>query len=167
MMGAGCQELYLAAGGVLDLAKTAGGDQVLRGGSRPDPAPTVRTADVVLVDNDETVAGLLLHALEARGYTAHWLQDGLRAAEELRGPYPNLTAGVVLLNADLPGLGGLDALKLLVRHGVLERTRVIMVTDRQGEAEAVAALELGAFDQVAKPFSVPLLMQRIRRALQT
>jgi DNA-binding response OmpR family regulator len=43
--------------------------------------------------------------------------------------------------------------------------RVIMLTARSGEREVLEALELGAFDHVAKPFSVPVLMQRIRRAL--
>jgi DNA-binding response OmpR family regulator len=41
-----------------------------------------------------------------------------------------------------------------------------MLTVRTAETEVVTALELGAFDHVAKPFSLLVLMQRIRRALQ-
>ena len=41
-----------------------------------------------------------------------------------------------------------------------------MLTARAGEAEVVEALELGAFDHIAKPFSVPVLMHKIRRALK-
>jgi DNA-binding response OmpR family regulator len=53
-----------------------------------------------------------------------------------------------------------------VQDGVLWRTRVIMLTFRSAESEVVEALELGAFDHVAKPFSLPVLLQRIRRTLQ-
>lgn len=72
----------------------------------------------------------------------------------------------MLLDVDLPGLDGLSVLRRLARDDVLSRTRVIMLTARAGEAEVVEALELGAFDHVAKPFSVPVLMQRVRCALR-
>jgi DNA-binding response OmpR family regulator len=41
-----------------------------------------------------------------------------------------------------------------------------MLTAHSGEAEVIEALELGACDHVSKPFSVPILIQRIRRALK-
>ena len=41
-----------------------------------------------------------------------------------------------------------------------------MLTARSLESEVLQALDLGAFDHVAKPFSVPVLMHRIRRALE-
>ena len=66
----------------------------------------------------------------------------------------------------LPGLDGLSILRRLSGDGVLESTRVIMLTARAGEDETVRALELGAFDFVAKPFSVPVLVERLRRALE-
>lgn len=48
--------------------------------------------------------------------------------------------------------------------GALERTQVIMLTARGVESEVLAALEAGAIDHVTKPISVPVLMQRVRRA---
>jgi DNA-binding response OmpR family regulator len=63
-------------------------------------------------------------------------------------------------------MDGLAVLRRLARDGVLGRTRVIMLTAHSGEAEVVEALELGACDHVSKPFSVPILIQRIRRALK-
>ncbi len=48
---------------------------------------------------------------------------------------------------------------------MLRQTRVIMLTARSSESEILEALETGAFDHVAKPFSVPVLMQRVRRAM--
>ena len=66
---------------------------------------------------------------------------------------------------NLPGLDGLGVLRRLSQNEGLRGTRVIMLTVRANELEVLKALELGAFDHVAKPFSVPVLMQRIRRAL--
>lgn len=72
---------------------------------------------------------------------------------------------MVLLDVDIPGLNGFDVLHRLQSHGVLSHLRVIMLTARAGENEVVTSLSQGAFDHIAKPFSLPILMQRIRRAL--
>ena len=82
------------------------------------------------------------------------------------GQNPSLKAKLVLLDVDLPGLDGLGVLRRLAREGVTQRTRVIMLTLRATEEEVLASLELGAFDHIGKPFSVPVLMQRIKRAIQ-
>jgi DNA-binding response OmpR family regulator len=147
-------------------AKEAGRDRVLPAGWRPEQGSAERRADVVVVDDDEPLAALLLHALETRGYRACWLKDGQEAATLLAGPDPSLRARVLLLDVDLPGLSGLSVLRRLAQDGVVWHTRVIMLTARSAEAEVVGTLELGAFDHVAKPFSLPVLMQRVRRALQ-
>lgn len=60
----------------------------------------------------------------------------------------------------------LSILRRLAEDDVLGRTRVILLTARAGEQEVVGALELGAFDYVAKPFSLPVLMQRVRSAMR-
>jgi DNA-binding response OmpR family regulator len=121
---------------------------------------------VAVVEDDETLGDLLIHSLEARGYTTRWFQDGQAARDALGGEGPAVHARVALLDVDLPGLNGLALLKQLMRDGVGHRTRFIMLTLRSEEREVVQALEMGAFDHVAKPFSVPVLMQRIRRALE-
>jgi DNA-binding response OmpR family regulator len=98
-------------------------------------------------------------------YSVRWIADGAAASEELGGARPRLRADLVLLDWDLPSRDGLTVLRLLAADGVLERTRVIMLTLRASECESLASLELGATDHIAKPFSLPVLMQRIRRVL--
>jgi DNA-binding response OmpR family regulator len=43
---------------------------------------------------------------------------------------------------------------------------VIVVTGRTGEQDQLRSLELGAFDHIAKPFSVPVLMHKVALALE-
>ena len=53
----------------------------------------------------------------------------------------------------------------LQRGGVLERSRVVMLTARASEQDVLTALSLGARDHMTKPFSVAVLLQKLRAAL--
>lgn len=160
------QSLYRSADAAMYAAKRAGRDRVLPAGWEPGQGEGPRAVDVLVVEDDPAIARLLQHALETRGLRHEWVDNGERAARLLTGPAPELRARVVLLDVDLPGLDGLGVLRILAREKMLERMRVIVLTVRTHEAEVVRALELGAFDHVSKPFSVPVLLQRIRRALR-
>ncbi|MET3810111.1 response regulator [Arthrobacter sp. UYEF3] len=121
--------------------------------------------DVVVVEDDPLLAELLGHALTTRGYGFRHFTDGQAAAVELTGRPPALRSRVVLLDVDLPVLNGFGLLRQMAATDNLTATRVIMLTAHSSEKDIVNALELGAFGHVAKPFSVPVLMQRVRRAL--
>jgi len=157
-------ELYHAADEALYTAKDAGRDRVLPVGS--NAAAVAESPDVVEVEDDQALASLLIDSLETRGHRTRWIDDGQDAVAALAGTTPEASPALVVLDVDLPGLDGLSVLRRLARDDVLSRTRVIMLTARSGETEVLEALELGAFDHVAKPFSVPVLMQRIRRAVR-
>jgi diguanylate cyclase (GGDEF)-like protein len=157
--------LYRAADGAVQAAKNAGRDRVLPTGWDPDKGSVIERCDVVLIEDDDALAELLLHSLDTRGYRTHWIRDGAEAVEVLGGEAPHLRARVLLLDVNLPGMDGLGVLRKLTQDDALRGTRVIMLTVRSNELEVVKALELGAFDHVAKPFSIPVLMHRIRRAL--
>lgn len=121
--------------------------------------------DVVIVDDDEVLVELLCHAIASRGLTAKSIGDGTSALSLLTGQAPRLRARVIVLDVGLPEHDGLAVLRALSRDGVTKTTRVVMLTARSLESEVLQALDLGASDHVAKPFSVPVLMHRIRRAL--
>jgi two-component system response regulator BaeR len=145
-------------------AKAAGRDRVLPADAHGGAAS--QRLDVVVVEDDPVLGGLLMNSLETRGYSTHWLSDGQEAVIALSGAEPVLSPSLVLLDVDLPNLDGLSVLRRLAEDDVLESTRVILLTARAGEQEIVGALEVGAFDYVAKPFSLPVLMQRVRSALR-
>ena len=128
----------------------------------PGPEPTV---DVVMVDDDVVLAALVRHALETRGYTALVIPDGRVAIDTLTGPAA-LRSRLLLLDVDLPGLDGLAVLRQLAAAGVTNTTPTIMLTVRASEREILESLQAGAVDHVTKPFSMPVLMERIRLALE-
>lgn len=130
----------------------------------PAAQPTI---DVVVVDDDNALTELLVLGLRARGYTVESFADGALAAAALAGGEPTVRPRVVLLDVDLPGLDGLSLLRQLATDGTLEKTRVIMLTLRSSETEVLLTLQSGAFDHVAKPFSMPILLERVRLALET
>ncbi|MEJ7823808.1 MAG: response regulator [Solirubrobacteraceae bacterium] len=162
--GADIAELYHAADAALYIAKAEGRDRVVAAGRGPADGPA--TVDVAIVEDDAVLGRLLEHALQTRGYRTHLITDGVTAATELAAADPKILAPLLLLDWDLPGLDGLRVLRALRDGGVLERTQVIMLTARGAESEVLAALEAGAIDHITKPFSVPALMQRVRRAVE-
>ena len=93
-------------------------------------------------------------------------RDAEEAQAALGGDGRALSGALVLLDVDLPGLDGLGVLARLAADGVVQRTRVIMLTVGSAQAEVAQARALGAFDYVAKPFNVPAVMQRVRRAIE-
>jgi diguanylate cyclase (GGDEF)-like protein len=159
-------DLRAAADDALLHAQEQGGGRVLPAGWSAD-APRAEVVDVAVVDDDPALAELLRQALETRGHTTRRITDGDEALELLGGRNPALRARVVLLDVDLPGRDGFTVLRALAADGVAARTHIIMLTVRAGELEVVKALELGAADHVAKPFSIQVLMRRVQRALGT
>jgi len=154
--------LRQAADAALYQAKNDGRGRVYLSGAHHQPQIAHRSQDVLVVDDDEALGQLLLHVLGSRGYSCRVICDGQDALDDIMASPPRL----VLLDMDLPSLNGLSILSQFAQEGLLANTRVIMLTVRSNENEVIEALELGAFDHIAKPFSLPVLMLRVQRALE-
>ncbi len=162
--GAALRDLYRRADEALYVAKALGRDRVLPAGQQAELDDGDQAVDVVVVEDDDIVAELLTHGLTGGGYRSLRVHDGHAAVDLLTGP-SRRSVRLVLLDISLPGLDGFTVLEHLRREGVLQATRVIVLTARSSETEILRALEAGAIDHVGKPFSLPVLMQRVRRAL--
>ncbi|MFO0775955.1 MAG: response regulator [Nitrospiraceae bacterium] len=163
--GSDLQWLHDAAGQLLAQIKAAGGGQILAAIHESADDQDEAAYDVAIVEEDESVASLMHRALMTQGVRPIWIRDGETAVHKLSGATPIVRAKVIVLELDLPGLDGMAVLRRLSDDHVLTKTKVIVLTNRANEDEVVAAFETGAFDYVAKPFSIRVLTQRIRRAL--
>src|SRR5256885_15528226 len=128
--------------------------------------PLTRRVDVAIVDDDAALVSLLQHAMETRSMRVATYPDGETAAAALTGASPEVQASVILLGVDIPALNGLDVLRRLKAAEITSKSSVVMLTSRTGERDVLTALELGALDHIAKPFSVPGLMHKVRTVLK-
>lgn len=128
--------------------------------------PMTRRVDVAIVDDDVALVAMLRHAMESRNFRVATYSDGETAVAALTGRTPEVQATVILLGVDLPALNGLDVLRRLKAVEATRSSSVVMLTSRTGERDVLAALELGATDHIAKPFSVPVLMHKVRMVLR-
>ena len=151
-------------------ALAAGGSRGVRPDDSNGPtfdAPAQMEADIAVVDDDASLAALLMQAASIHGYQVRHFQDGQEAVDRLCGSAPTHAVRVVLLDLNLPGVDGFTVLRRLSADGVLARTRVIVVSARTSERDVLTAFALGAFDVIAKPLSLAVLMQRVIRALNS
>ena len=128
--------------------------------------PMTRQVDVAVVDDDTALVSLLQHAMESRSLSVATYSDGETAVAALTGSSPEVRARLILLDVDLPALNGLEVLRRLKAGEVTRQSNVLMLTARTGERDILTALELGAGDHIAKPFSVPVLMHKVRAVLK-
>jgi two-component system KDP operon response regulator KdpE len=97
--------------------------------------------------------------LTGAGYEVEDAKSGEEALETVRTFRPEL----VLLDINMPGMGGLETCKALRAD---PNIAIIMLTVRNAESDKVEALDAGADDFITKPFSTPELLARIRAALR-
>ena len=114
---------------------------------------------VLVVEDEPTLAETVQYSLEREGFRVTVAADGNRALERFRSEPPAL----VLLDLMLPELAGLDVLRIMRAESTVP---IVIVTAKDGEADKVAGLELGADDYVTKPFSMRELVSRVRAQLR-
>jgi DNA-binding response OmpR family regulator len=121
--------------------------------------------DVALVDDDPVIAALVKRVLAKHGFSLRWFADGVAAVGALCQPNASLQVKLILLDVSMPGLGGFGVLHYLRRDGVLEQSRVIMLTASASEKDVRQAIDLGATGYLTKPLDPRLLLDRVHHAL--
>jgi two-component system phosphate regulon response regulator PhoB len=112
-------------------------------------------AKVLVVDDDHTVREVVVSYLRAHRHDVVEATDGEQALAAMRAD----PADLVVLDLMLPGIDGLEVCRRLRETGDVP---VIMLTALGSETDRVLGLERGADDYVTKPFSVKVLLERIK-----
>ena len=119
----------------------------------------MNAANILVVDDEPQIRRVMRSTLSTHGYVITEARTGEEALESMRKERPDL----VLLDMNMPGMGGIEACREIRRTS---DAPIIMLTVRNAERDKVAALDAGADDYVVKPFGIEELLARIRAALR-
>jgi len=117
---------------------------------------------ILIVDDDPHIRRVMRTTLVAHKYEVADARTAEGAIDKIRCENYDL----VLLDINLPGMGGLEACRAIRGMRASADAAIIMLTVRDSEKDKVEALDAGADDYVTKPFGTPELLARIRAALR-
>ena len=116
--------------------------------------------NILLTDDDADLRRVLKITLDALGFSVSESANGEEAIREVDAR----RFDAVLMDANMPGIGGVAACREIRRKDPY--LQILMLTVRDRESEKVEALDAGADDYITKPFSVPELVARLRSAVR-
>jgi DNA-binding response OmpR family regulator len=117
---------------------------------------------VFVVEDEEDIARLISHNLQAAGFDVQSFVSGVSVVSEALREMPSL----FLLDVMLPGADGFDLCRQIRQTSTLSSTPIIFLTAKTAEADRVKGLELGGDDYITKPFSPRELVARVRSVLR-
>ena len=114
---------------------------------------------ILIVDDDKEIVEAIAKLLELEGYSVEKAYDGFQAVEKLREKEIHL----IILDIMMPRLDGLSA-TMKIREE--KNIPIILLSAKAEDSDKVLGLSMGADDYVAKPFSPPELMARVKSQLR-
>ena len=111
---------------------------------------------LLLIEDDPLLGQGIMLALQARNYRVDWQQTGSSGLHVMQQD----SAGVVILDLNLPDMDGLEVLQQARQQGIT--TPVLILTARDAIEERITGLDKGADDYLVKPFDLDELEARIR-----
>jgi len=117
---------------------------------------------LLLADDDKAFHGLITRLFEGRGWEVSTAEDGVAALEQISSLRPD----VIVLDLNMPRMGGRELLAELRRNPGTAFIPVIIISGDSGPEEQAAEFNLGADDFVAKPFEAKELTARIEGAVR-
>ena len=117
---------------------------------------------ILVVEDEESLAQLLQYNLEKEGYQVTRAADGEEAMLLADETPPDL----VLLDWMLPKLSGIEVCRRLRANRKLRNTPIIILTARAEETDRIRGLDTGADDYLVKPISMTELAARVRAVLR-
>lgn len=117
-------------------------------------------ATVLIVEDDEVLAGVMRRHLTQAGHDVEWAADGERGLKKLRFERPD----VCVVDLMMPGTDGWGVIEQMRAEGL--DTPVIVLSARSSEHDKVHTLGIGADDYLVKPASMKELVARVGAALR-
>jgi DNA-binding response OmpR family regulator len=111
------------------------------------------------VDDDPKLTEAVSWYLEAEGFRATRVANGAQALETFRSDRPD----AMIIDIMMPGTDGFELCRAIRRES---KVPILMLSAREGEADKVRALDIGADDYVTKPFGAMELVARVKALLR-
>ena len=128
----------------------------------PSPALDGRGLRVLLAEDSEPVVRMVSDYLRARGYEVTVARNGHLALEYAFDTRPD----IILMDGYMPGLNGIDAIKVLRDHPITAPVPILAVTAHAMAGDREKMLEAGATDYLSKPFTLRALSAKVAQMLQ-
>jgi two-component system chemotaxis response regulator CheY len=116
---------------------------------------------LLLVDDSATMRRILVNALKSLGY--HDLVEAGDGKEALEKFTPDI--GMVITDWNMPVMGGLDFVRAVRADASKSHLPVLMVTTRSAESDILEAASAGVSGYILKPFTPPVLKEKIDQLL--
>jgi serine/threonine protein kinase len=123
---------------------------------------TPEESQLLVVDDNEVNRDMLSRRLARKGYQVKTASNGHEALRMVEGGNFDL----ILLDIMMPGLNGIEVLKILRQKYSTAELPIIMATAKDRSEDVVEALELGANDYVTKPIDFPVVLARVTAHLR-
>lgn len=117
---------------------------------------------VLVVEDEANLREILKFNLEKEGYLTEAAVDANEALIFLDEFMPD----IILLDLMLPGLKGMQFLRLIKENPKCKHIPVVVVSAKNSESDIVNALESGADDYITKPFSIKILLTKLKIILK-
>ena len=117
---------------------------------------------VLIVEDEEDIASILKLNLEADGFAVITLNSGERVLQTVVEKEPS----IILLDVMIPEKDGFEVCKELKANAQTKHVPIIFLTAKTLEHNVISGLEIGADDYIAKPFSVSVVISRIKAVLR-
>ncbi len=111
--------------------------------------------DILIVEDDKELAGLLTDFLREEGYTVSAVDSGERALQL----FERYGAKLVVLDINLPDINGFAVCSKLREHA---DTPILIVSARTEKEDKLNGLDLGADDYIEKPYDIDILIAKIK-----
>ena len=117
---------------------------------------------MLVIEDDRSLAGVIEYNFANAGYEVFCAHDGQDGINQARNKLPD----IILLDLMIPVIDGVEVCRQLRAESATRETPIIMVTAKFEETDQLIGFSVGADDYVVKPFSVRVLMEKVKTLLR-
>lgn len=117
---------------------------------------------ILIVEDEDDIASILKLNLESDGYNVSILSDGNNVLSQVKTMMPD----AILLDVMIPGSDGFEVCKDIKSNDGTKHIPIIFITAKSLEHNVISGLEIGADDYITKPFSISIVLARLKTILR-